>query len=145
MFEIFFVTKILHPFIDNTLFHICILLPYLSSNIIMYMRWPPLSYRPQVIQATLFDTHCSVHLIFTCTIFVQDIIYRLTFSFLSISIVFFTYGWRKSAHDTSIVPRVLSGLSFGLVVLSCLFLSKGKRFIMIWFYTLLKMSDRLSI
>ncbi|XP_048065920.1 uncharacterized protein LOC125279860 isoform X1 [Megalobrama amblycephala] len=37
--------------------------------------------------------------------------------------VLFTYGWRKSAHDTSIEPRVGSGLYFGDVVLSCLLLS----------------------
>ncbi len=32
------------------------------------------------------------------------------------------------AHDTSIVPRVASGICFGFVVLSCLILSIGKRF-----------------
>ncbi len=52
----------------------------------------------------------------------------MTFHFVSISIVLFAYGWRKSAHDTSIEPRVVSGICFGAVVLSCLILSRGKRF-----------------
>ncbi len=32
------------------------------------------------------------------------------------------------AHDNSIEPRVLTGIYFGVVVLSCLILSIGKRF-----------------
>ncbi len=52
----------------------------------------------------------------------------MIFHFVSISIVIFTYGWRKMAHDNSIVPRVASGMCFGFVVLSCLILSTGKRF-----------------
>ncbi|XP_048065723.1 uncharacterized protein LOC125279758 isoform X2 [Megalobrama amblycephala] len=37
--------------------------------------------------------------------------------------VLFTYGWRKSAHDTNNDRRFGSGLFFGFVVLSCLILS----------------------
>lgn len=49
----------------------------------------------------------------------------MTFNLYLFFIVIFTYGWRKRAHDTSIVPRVLSGLCFGILVLLCLILSRG--------------------
>ncbi|XP_050957339.1 uncharacterized protein LOC127158233 [Labeo rohita] len=39
--------------------------------------------------------------------------------------VLFTYIWRKTAHDTSVAPRVISGIFFGIIVVLCLILSKG--------------------
>ncbi|CAM4334014.1 unnamed protein product [Leuciscus chuanchicus] len=52
------------------------------------------------------------------------ITHELTVFTVVVYSVLFTYGWRKSAHDTSILPRVASGLCFGVVVLSCLALSR---------------------
>ncbi|XP_043087987.1 CD276 antigen-like [Puntigrus tetrazona] len=37
----------------------------------------------------------------------------------------FAHGWRLRAHDASIVPRVAMGISFGVIVLLCLLLSRG--------------------
>ncbi|KTF79112.1 hypothetical protein cypCar_00045416, partial [Cyprinus carpio] len=37
----------------------------------------------------------------------------------------FAYGWRISAHDTNNKHSISSGICFGFVVLSSLFLSKG--------------------
>ncbi|XP_051744156.1 uncharacterized protein LOC127509455 isoform X1 [Ctenopharyngodon idella] len=52
---------------------------------------------------------------------------RITSEFAVFSVivysVIFNYGWRKRAHDTSIIPRVLSGIYLGVFVLLCLLLS----------------------
>ncbi|XP_042571123.1 butyrophilin-like protein 2 [Cyprinus carpio] len=45
--------------------------------------------------------------------------------------VLFAYGWRISAHDTDNKNSISSGICFGIVVLSSLFLSEGKSFYMI--------------
>ncbi|XP_067282980.1 butyrophilin-like protein 2 [Pseudorasbora parva] len=53
--------------------------------------------------------------------------FKITSEFAVFTIFFysvlFEYVWRKTAHDTSIIRRVISGIGFGGVVLSCLFLS----------------------
>ncbi|ROL50382.1 Cytochrome P450 2K1 [Anabarilius grahami] len=56
-------------------------------------------------------------------VFCPNICMSFAFIFWGLTEVLFAYGWRKSAHDTSIEPRVGSGICFGCVVLSCLFLS----------------------
>ncbi|XP_056091589.1 butyrophilin-like protein 2, partial [Rhinichthys klamathensis goyatoka] len=54
--------------------------------------------------------------------------FRITSEFTVFTVVvysvLFTYVWRKSAHDTGIGRRVVSGLCFGGVVLLCLILSR---------------------
>jgi len=60
----------------------------------------------------------------------------VSFSFVSIPLVLFAYGWRKSAHDTDWARRGVSGLCFGGVLLSSLTLSGSKSSCLIWFLTL---------
>uniref|UniRef100_A0A8C1LLX4 Ig-like domain-containing protein n=1 Tax=Cyprinus carpio TaxID=7962 RepID=A0A8C1LLX4_CYPCA len=56
------------------------------------------------------------------------ITHELTVLTVIVYSVLFAYGWRISAHDTNNKHSISSGICFGFVVLSSLFLSKGKGF-----------------
>ncbi|XP_052409444.1 uncharacterized protein LOC127955761 [Carassius gibelio] len=55
------------------------------------------------------------------------ITHELTVLTVIVYSVLFAYGWRISAHDTDNGRHIVSGIGFGVVVLSCLFLSAVMR------------------